>query len=167
MTQSPRRRPARQKTPDGIRQPKRRAFLGAFAQTGNVTRAAEMAGVDRSMHYLWLSDALYAAAFERAKDEAADHLETEARRRAVEGLRRLKFNRNGEPLKDPETGQPYVEHEYSDTLLIFLLKGARPETYKDRAELTGKDGKPLEVAVTWDAALTQAWERRGSKKGAE
>lgn len=30
---------------------------------------------------------------------------------------------------------PYIEHEYSDTLLIFLLKGARPEVYRERADV--------------------------------
>ena len=29
---------------------------------------------------------------------------------------------------------PYTEHEYSDTLLIFLLKGALPEKYRERIE---------------------------------
>ena len=32
---------------------------------------------------------------------------------------------------------------YSDTLLMFLLKGRRPEKFKDRHELTGKDGEPV------------------------
>lgn len=34
-------------------------------------------------------------------------------------------------------GRPYFEHMYSDTLLIFLLKGAIPEKYKDRIEVKG------------------------------
>lgn len=34
-------------------------------------------------------------------------------------------------------GAPYYEHEYSDTLLIFLLKGAMPEKYTKRVELRG------------------------------
>ena len=37
---------------------------------------------------------------------------------------------------DPETGEPklvaYTEHEYSDTLLIFLLKAADPKRFNDR-----------------------------------
>ena len=37
--------------------------------------------------------------------------------------------------------------EYSDTLLIFLMKGERPDKYKERTstELTGAGGKPLAV----------------------
>ena len=35
--------------------------------------------------------------------------------------------------------------EYSDTLLIFLLKGVRPQKYRDnvRQEISGPDGSPL------------------------
>jgi hypothetical protein len=38
-----------------------------------------------------------------------------------------------------------VVQEYSDTLLIFLLKGARPQKYRDnvRQEVTGSNGTPL------------------------
>lgn len=31
----------------------------------------------------------------------------------------------------------YFEHEYSDTLLIFLMKGQLPETYGDKLRITG------------------------------
>jgi hypothetical protein len=38
--------------------------------------------------------------------------------------------------------------KYSDTLLIFLMKGVRPEKYRERFghEITGKDGGPIETA---------------------
>lgn len=104
-------------------------------------------GLSRAVHYQWLhDDPVYAAAFEQSREQAADRLEQEARRRAIEGVRRKKFTRAGEPIMDTETGKQYEELEYSDTLLIFLLKGARPDTYRERQvhELTGKDGGPIE-----------------------
>jgi hypothetical protein len=60
---------------------------------------------------------------------AADALEAEAIRRAFEGQ---------EEPTGWYKGQPggYVRR-YSDTLLIFLLKGAKPEKYADRMELRG------------------------------
>lgn len=81
-------------------------------------------------------------------ESAADLLEEEARRRAYDGVRRLKFDRgkmitipmedlDGAPILDENSKPimvPYVEHEYSDTLMMFLLKGARPERYRDRQE---------------------------------
>jgi len=38
--------------------------------------------------------------------------------------------------KNPETGEvePYLEHQYSDTLLIFLLKGKMPHIYGEKQE---------------------------------
>lgn len=121
-----------------------RAFLAAFAVTGIISRAAAAAEIDRQCHYNWLeASPLYQKAFRLAKEEAADALELEARRRATEGLVRKKFDRFGKPLIDPDTHQQYVEHEYSDRLLEVLLKAHRPEKFRERFEVTGADGAPL------------------------
>lgn len=120
-------------------QQKKKAFLAAFAEVGNITRAAEVAGISRAMHYDWLKDDPdYPDLFQAADQQACDRLEQEARRRAVEGTLKPVFH------KGEECG---VVREYSDTLLIFLMKGAMPDKYKDRVtnEVTGKDGGPLEV----------------------
>lgn len=119
---------------------KKRAFVAAYARSGNVSLSAEAAGIDRGSHYRWLSeDEDYRKQIEDAADEAADRLEAEARRRAEQGVRKLKFDpKTGKPYVDPETGEPYVEHEYSDTLLIFLLKGLKPERYRERQDVTVK-----------------------------
>jgi hypothetical protein len=120
-----------------IPQPKKERFLQAIALTGNITQAAKLAGCSRHTHKTWLKEeADYQVRFKEAMDEAADLLEHEARRRGVEGVRRLKFQ-GGLVLVDPDTNEPYVELDYSDTLLIFLLKGARPEKYRERYELSG------------------------------
>lgn len=139
-----------------------RAFLASLSEQGNIRLACESEGVkiDRSTAYrLRESDPAFAAAWAAALDQAADLLEEEARRRAYEGLRRVKFDR-GRPIMVPVVGAdglivrdadgnaelvPYVEHEYSDTLLIFLLKGVRPEKYRQRmdAQLSGPGGVPL------------------------
>lgn len=116
---------------DEFGQPKKRAFLAAYAQVGNVTQAAELADVARSSHYEWMKDPAYAEAFKAAEEQAGDRLEQEARRRAVQGVEKPVYQ-GGK--------QVGVVREYSDTLLIFLLKGARPEKYKDRVhqEHTGQ-----------------------------
>jgi hypothetical protein len=111
---------------------KKRAFLSAFAVTGTVAGAAKASAVSRRSHSGWMKDdPKYAAAFLAAQGIAADALEQEARRRATDGLKRFKFHK-GSPIIDPETKKPYFEHEYSDTLLIFLLKGNRPEKFGDQ-----------------------------------
>lgn len=121
------------------------AFLTHLAQTGNVTLSADMTNLERTRLYeLRNTEPEFAAAWEAALDEAADLLEAEARRRAIEGVEQKKFHKD-EPILDPETGEQYVERAYSDTLLIFLLKGARPEKYRERSstELSGPGGQPL------------------------
>jgi len=98
-------------------------MLAAYAETCSVSRAAEVAGVGRRTHYDWLNaDEKYRCAFEQIQDQAAQTLEDEAVRRAHEGVER------------PMTiaGKREVVRDYSDTLLIFLLKGLKPERYKER-----------------------------------
>ena len=66
---------------------KKKAFLAAFRELGNVRLACEAADVGRSSHYRWLDqDPEYREAFDLAKEDAADILEAEAKRRAVEGV---------------------------------------------------------------------------------
>ena len=122
-----------------IRNPRKRAFLAAVARTGNVTQAAEIAHIARSAHYQWLeADPVYAAAYEDAMEQAAQRLEAEARRRAEEGVEEPVF------YQGKQCG---VIRKYSDSLLMFLLKGAMPDKYKERTstELTGPGGKDLRV----------------------
>lgn len=127
---------------DYIQHPKKRVFLQAYSRYGNVTKAAEIAGVDRATHYEWIhSDEQYAEAFQQAQEAAADYLEQEAWRRATEGVEQDVF------YKDKKIA---TKKEYSDTLLIFLLKGIRPEKYKERnaTELTGPDGGPIKADIS-------------------
>lgn len=122
-----------------IPHPKKAAFLAALAEVGNITQAAELAGIDRKTHYIWMkNDPDYPAAYEEAMEQAADRLEQEARRRAVEGVEEPIFYQG----KKVGTVQ-----KYSDTLLIFLLKGARPEKYAERYDqrISGPGGGPVEV----------------------
>ena len=130
----------------------KKAFLAAIRETGNITEAAKAAGVHRNSHYNnWLKDKEYAKEFVDAMDEAVDGLVKEAKRRATEGLRKYKFHsQSGKPILHPDTGEPYYEHEYSDTLLIFLLKGARPETYRDNVKVTGDSKEPIVLRVVYD-----------------
>ena len=120
---------------------KAKAFLAAFRITGNITHAVKAAKVSRRSHSKWLENADYAKAFADAKAEADEALEMEARRRAVKGLRRYKFYK-GEPVLHPVTGKPYVEHEYSDGLLIQLLKANLPDKYAERIKAENTEKTP-------------------------
>ena len=98
----------------------KRRFLEEYARRGNIGGAARAANVSRSQHWVWLNDPEYKAAFNDAKEDACDRLIEEAHRRAVEGW-------DEGPIR-----------KYDSTLLIFLIKGMRPDVYRDnwRGELT-------------------------------
>lgn len=117
------------------------AFLEALTATGNVSESSKEAQVSRMFVYEQRrADQVFAAAWDDALDQASDLLEKEARRRAHDGWDEPVFGSMGTGLGSGEVG---TVRKYSDTLLIFLLKGARPEKYRDRHEVTGKDGTPL------------------------
>lgn len=83
-----------------------KAFLIALEQTGgSVSKACEAAKVSSTTAYgRKKNDVQFRERWEAALDRAADLLEDEARRRAFKG---------------------------SDNLLMFLLKGARPERFRE------------------------------------
>lgn len=116
---------------------KKRAFLAALAQTGNSVAAARAARIDRRTVYNWRhgEDEEFRAAFNVAKELGADALESTAIQLATRGSKR--------PVSIG--GKRELVTERYPTLLIFLLKGAMPEKYRERwqGELTGKDGAPL------------------------
>ncbi|MEX2527040.1 MAG: hypothetical protein WEA09_05320 [Gemmatimonadota bacterium] len=88
-----------------IRNPRKRAFLTAFAATGNRRLASEAAGIHPSTQYGpgWLRDGEFQHALELARQTAAQLLEDEALRRALHGVRRYRFHaRTGEPLLHPD-----------------------------------------------------------------
>ena len=114
---------------------KKRRFLEKYINIGDITLTAKVTGIDRSTHYKWLEgDPEYQLNFAAADKQALDVLESEAYRRAVKGVNKPIY------YKGQRCG--YVR-EYSDSLLIFLLKGNAPEKYRERHELVGANGKPL------------------------
>ncbi len=100
-----------------------RAFLAALENTGSVTAAAEAAGVHRTAAYKQRSgDKAFSQQWDDAIDQAADTLEDEARKRAFGG---------------------------SDILLMFLLKGIRPQRWREsRASMAPAElNKMIEVEL--------------------
>lgn len=113
------------------------AFLASLAETGNVTAAARAASIDRTTAYHRRDlDPAFAAAMAEALEVATDDLEGEARRRAKDGVEKPVFQ-GGE--------QVGTVREYSDTLLIFLLKAHRPEKYRERYDI--KHGGNVNVNI--------------------
>lgn len=134
------------RTQDRAEQLKKAAFLDSYRVLGNISRACRDAGIGRSSFYRWTEhDAAFSAAFRVAGEEAVEALEAEARRRAVEGVVRESGVYHQGTLIATE-----VETKYSDTLLIFLLKGLRPEKYRERTDVTISGEPPIKVVAGFD-----------------
>lgn len=106
-----------------------------IATGGNVSAACRVIKMARSTAYDHKEkDKEFARKWQEAVDQGTDNLEQEARRRAFTGTKKPIFYK-GQKIADVR--------EYSDTLLIFLLKGNRPEKFIERQEITGRGGKDL------------------------
>ena len=112
-------------------------------ETCNVSESARTAGFSRQAAYEWRADdAAFAQDWGDAEQEAADKLEREAWRRAVEGTDK------------PISFQGVITasyKEYSDKMLEILLKAHRPEKFTDRSKVdhTTSDGtmKPTIIKI--------------------
>jgi hypothetical protein len=123
-------------------------FLRSFSANGNITASCRAAQVARGTLYEWLEhDEAFGVQYHSAKEEAVDVLEAEAYRRAVQGVERYVVSM-GKVVRDEQSGKALAEREYSDTLLLNLLRAHSPK-FRDsrRVELTGADGGPLAIEV--------------------
>lgn len=148
-------------------------MLAALTLTsGNVTRACTLAKVPRRTHYSWLdTDPLYHRAVnDGLRPLMIGRVIDEMQRRAIDGVPRLKFTKEGKPIRDPtlKRGQLneyghgfYVEREYSDALLSRLAQALDPERFSPRRslgeddELGGESG-PGRLIITITGARSAA-----------
>lgn len=103
-------------------------FLKEYCDLGNISKAAEAAGVARRCHYEWIRDdeSVYREEFASLSTVANGLLIDEAHRRAYNGVDEPVFYM-GEKIA--------TVTKYSDTLLIFLIK-ATGGKFRDRREVT-------------------------------
>lgn len=116
------------------------AFLEAFAQCGICNLAARQVKIaPGTVEKARQKNMKFREAYAAAKENATQMLEAEMMRRAKIGI--------DKPVT--VAGQREVIREYSDTLLIFMLKSLRPQVYRDNYQvaLTNPDGSKLELAA--------------------
>jgi hypothetical protein len=115
-----------------------------LADTCNVSEACRTANIGRTTAYEWReADPSFAAAWKDAEEAAADKLEREAWRRAVEGTDK------------PVTFQGVITatyKEYSDRMLEILLKAHRPEKFVEKSKVEHSGGVSITVSQE-DAGL--------------
>jgi hypothetical protein len=105
---------------------RRKALALDLLSQGHTLAQVRMAlGINRVTVYRWRQDdQAFATAYSEAMEAGTDLIEQEARRRAVEGYDRPVFQR-GELVG--------LERVYSDALLMLLLRGRRPEIFRETA----------------------------------
>lgn len=135
----------------------RTRFLREFAKCGVVQEAARRAKVCRESHWDWLKDPEYQRQFADAREQAVEALETELYRRLSEGTEEPVVYQGELCYQRDKAGnltdKPLVVHRKSDILLMFALKAARPERYREnmKADVTHTG----ELAITHRIELTR------------
>jgi hypothetical protein len=107
------------------------AFLQDYVRWANVTSAVVAAGVSRGTYYTWIErDEQFAAAVKLAGEAATERLEREAWRRATEGSPYTRTSYwHGEPVGTDS------KIEYSDQLLMLLLRARKPDLYREKVDV--------------------------------
>lgn len=124
-------------------------FLDSLRDGASISAACAAVGYARASAYEWrAADPEFSAAWDEAVEEGTDRMEDEAYRRAVQGTTKPIY----------QSGQRVGEvQEYSDTLMIFMMKARRPQKYKDRVAVGGDDGAPpIAVADVSDLERAKA-----------
>lgn len=99
-------------------------YCTVLGKTGMMTKAAKAAGVTiRAVQLRRKVDAVFSKQEQEALEVLGEILESEAIRRAVEGVRHERYHSNGRLM--------YVATKYSDMLLLRLLEKVDPTWRRD------------------------------------
>jgi len=102
----------------------RERFLAHLAAGGTAREAARVTGRNFTSFYaLRRTDDEFARQWDEAVETGTEVLEGEATRRAVDGYVVTRYN--------PDGSVAWTEHRHDNGLLQFLLKGRKPEVYRD------------------------------------
>ena len=124
-------------------------FLEAVARGMGMTHACDHVGIDSSSATgLRKRNAEFRRRWNEAADIGTRLLEQEAQRRAYHGTE--------DPILDRHGNRIGTRSHYSDGLMMFLLKGRRPEKYRDHYDGGPRTPTTLNVQiVTVDAGTEQ------------
>lgn len=122
-------------------------MLIALTATPIIVAACEAAEITRRTLYNWLKsdDEDFKAAYKEARELGINVAEDEAWKRATLGTVEDVYGSLGQNQGTGVVGQRRVK---SDTMMIFMLKGAAPETYRERFEHSGPQGGPIELNLS-------------------
>jgi hypothetical protein len=114
-------------------------FLDHVAAHGMVNKAAKAVGVSlKRIEMLTAESIEFEEALREATETAADRIEQEVHRRAIDGVPKGVYYQGAKVDE---------EVQYSDTLLALLIKAKRRSVFGDKQEITGANGGPLTILV--------------------
>ena len=145
---------------------RKEAFLAKFRETGNVSEAAREIEMSRGYMYELRNGSKnpdgtvkkppvpgFAAEWDEAEQDYLEECEKELKRRAYDGVKRLKEKRklvtdeNGKEMVVEITREATTYH--SDTLLQFHLSSRHPDYQKaSKLEVSGPDGEAIPIRPT-------------------
>ena len=134
-------------------QKKRKLFLELLAQTGLVYESARALGYNSTAYLKQLrrDDEDFAAEWDIALESAVNVLEQEGLRRAHEGV--------SEPVYYKGEVVGHVQ-KYSDTLLMFMLRALKPDTYREKVNAGANVNVKFGIAVMPMTAQSENdWEK--------
>ena len=116
-------------------------FIVKLSEFVSVSRACRLAKIPRATIFRWLNnDIAFKKQYANACEAALQRLEDEAVRRGFEGLLKPVY------YQGKKIG---TIREFSDTLLMALLKAKAPARYRDRAKAIDAVGVGEAVAPTY------------------
>lgn len=137
-------------------------FIQALRNSANVRASCQAAGISRMAAYKARERSEeFAREWDEALEEAVDTLEAAAWQRARDGVRRE------EPIyyQGEQVGTKVIT-EYSDTVLLALLKAHRPNKYRDpvhyQIDFTKLSNEELDRLAAGEHPATVLGDRRTS-----
>ena len=129
-----------------ITQEKEIAFLAELERSGNISAASDAVGISRTAAWeLRQRNPAFDAACLEVMEKVTDRLEEKIRQRAEEGTAK------GVWYRGDKVGE---EIEHHDVLAMFMLKGGRPEQYRENQGVQVNVGLSVEsTAKLSDAEL--------------
>lgn len=132
-------------------------LLDALSNGYSNAGACTLAGISSAWFYTRLrTDEIFRAAALAAQEDGSDHLEDIARHRAIEGIDKPLVHKGRISMTEDANGKrvPVTVKQYSDTLLMFLLNGRRPEKYVTYHKHGGDARNPIQVRTVLELVNT-------------
>lgn len=136
---------------------RKRRFLNLYAELGSVAKACKAASIkDAGQVYEWRkNDPDFAKAWSELAERLGDVVEGALFDRAVNGVERTIYFK-GEPVG--------VERQYSDAGAMALLRGLKPDRYREAGGAVNVNVGNFGVAIMPATALSEdEWEKQATQ----